>query len=154
MTMPPAELVLLRHAEARPPHGRQDDFDRVLSARGEADAARLGDWLRVQALLFDRVLCSPAVRARSTLAVALPQWVVAAQLLPQLYLADAAVLHALLAAQAPSSRLLLVGHNPGLEHLAQTLCGAPLPGALHTCGLLRLRAQSERRYALIEAWQP
>ena len=154
MTEPHAELVLLRHAEAGPQRGRQDDFDRVLSARGEADAARLGDWLHAQTLLFDRVLCSPAVRARSTLAVALPQWVVEVQLLPQLYLADAAVLQALLDAQALSGRMLLVGHNPGLERLAAVLCGWPAPRPLPTCGLLRLRAQSEQRYALIEAWQP
>lgn len=148
------ECCLLRHAEARPPHGRQDDFDRVLSRRGEADAERLGAWLRAQDLGFEAVYCSPAVRTRSTLAAALPRHVLDAQLLPRLYLADVATLLGVLDAAPASGRVLLVGHNPGLEQLAQALCGWPVPHPLSTCGLLRLRRESGAGAVMLDAWQP
>ena len=148
------ELILLRHAEARAPHGKQDDFDRVLSARGAADAERLGTWLAAQHLEFDAIYASPAVRTRSTLAAALPAHVLDARLLPQLYLADLPTLQALLAQIAPRGRTLLVGHNPGLEQLAAQLCGWPAPRALPTCGLLRLRLEGVGRASLVASWQP
>lgn len=148
------ELVLLRHAEARAPHGKQDDFDRVLSARGQADAERLGAWLKQQNLRFDQVYASPSVRTRSTLASALPEHVLDAHLLPQLYLADREALQALLERIPPRGRALLLGHNPGMEQFAGALCGWPAPRALPTCGLLRLRLEAAGKASLIESWQP
>jgi phosphohistidine phosphatase SixA len=148
------ELVLLRHAEARAPQRKQDDFDRVLSARGEADAERLGAWLAQQNLRFDEVYASPSVRTRSTLASALPAHVLDAHLLPQLYLADRDALQALLAQIPPRGRVLLIGHNPGLEQFAGALCGWPAPRALPTCGVLRLRREADGKASLIESWQP
>lgn len=148
------ECCLLRHAEARPPHGRQDDFDRALSNRGEAHAKRLRAWLRTRELTFDSVYCSPAVRTRSTLAAVLPRQVLDAQLLPQLYLADAKTLLGVLETSSSQGRILLVGHNPGLEHLAQALCGWPSPRPLTTCGLLHLRRVPGAAAQLLDAWQP
>lgn len=152
----PGSFTLLRHAEAKSPRGRQNDFDRVLSSRGEADARRLGDWLRAKSIQFDRVLCSPAVRTRSTLAIALPNWTTAAQLPPSLYLADLDALRELLDAGGSAAHVLLIGHNPGLEQLAHWLCQETTPRALPTCGLLRICAEigDDGHHALIDSWQP
>ena len=61
------ELILLRHAHAEPGAAGQADFDRPLSSQGLAEAEAAGRWLADQGLVPDRVLCSPARRARETL---------------------------------------------------------------------------------------
>lgn len=61
------ELILLRHAHAEPADTGQADLDRPLSPHGIAEAESAGRWLREQRLVPDRVLCSPARRARETL---------------------------------------------------------------------------------------
>ncbi|MHB1617525.1 MAG: SixA phosphatase family protein [Metallibacterium sp.] len=154
MTTDTHELILLRHAEARAPRGKQDDFDRVLSARGEADAERLGTWLRQQEWIFDLVYCSPAARTRSTLASVLPFHALDARLLPDLYLADAGTLQRIANEIPAVGRALLLAHNPGLEQFANALCGWSAPRALPTCGLLRLRREADGTARLIESWQP
>jgi phosphohistidine phosphatase len=56
-------LLIMRHAEAGPGY---PDTARELTARGHAEAARMGDWLPYQGLDEARVLASPYVRARQT----------------------------------------------------------------------------------------
>ena len=60
-------LILLRHAHAEPAAPGQADVDRPLSPEGLAEAEAAGRWLVEHALVPDRVLCSPARRARETL---------------------------------------------------------------------------------------
>jgi len=116
------ELILLRHAHAEPATAGLPDFDRPLSATGLAEAASAGQWLREQALVPDRVLCSPARRARETLEAVLEQIGYVDQRLEQgIYEASAGQLIALTELHADAERLLLVGHNPGLERLAALL---------------------------------
>ncbi len=148
------EWLLLRHAEAALPHGKQDDFDRALTRKGEAAARALHDWLVARALRVDEVLCSPAVRARSTLTLVLPAQTDQAQLPPALYLADADTIIASLRAQPARGRLLLIGHNPGLELAAAQLCGWMPPRSLAPGALLRLAVAGDGRCALLEAWSP
>jgi len=116
------ELILLRHAHADPAIDGVSDFDRALSATGLAEAAGAGQWLREQALVPDRVLCSPARRARETLEGVLEHIGYVDQRLDQgIYAASAGQLIALLEAHWDTDRLLLVGHNPGLERLTALL---------------------------------
>jgi len=116
------ELILLRHAHADPATAGMPDIDRALSATGLAEAASAGQWLREQSLVPDRVLCSPARRARETLEVVLEQvGYVDQRLDPGIYEASAGQLIALIDAHLDADRLLLVGHNPGLERLAALL---------------------------------
>jgi len=116
------ELILLRHAHADPASAGMSDFDRALSATGLAEAASAGQWLREHALVPDRVLCSPARRARETLEVVLEQvGYVDQRLDPGMYEASAGQLVALIDAHLDADRVLLVGHNPGLERLAALL---------------------------------
>ena len=61
------ELILLRHAHAEPAATGQPDMDRPLSPEGLAEAEAAGRWLAEQALIPDRVLCSPSRRTRETL---------------------------------------------------------------------------------------
>ncbi len=112
------ELILLRHAHAEPATAGQDDLARGLSATGRAEAQAAGDWLREHGLRPDRVLCSTATRTRETLA-ALGD-IGAGELYEEaaIYEASPGTLATLADANRDAERLLLVGHNPGLEQLA------------------------------------
>lgn len=117
------ELLLLRHAEAMSagPDGR--DIERPLSLHGEAQAHAVGVWLAEQQAAPDAVLCSPARRAQMTvdaLGRSLP--VPPPQFLPAIYQATPGELLTLVETHAPEARrVLLIGHNPGLEQLLALL---------------------------------
>lgn len=112
------ELILLRHAHADAASAGQADLDRPLSATGREEARAAGDWLREHGLRPDRVLCSPAARTRDTFAALGDIGGVAATQEPAIYDASPGTLAALVDAHRDAERLLLVGHNPGLEQLA------------------------------------
>lgn len=118
------ELLLLRHAKSSWDDPALDDFDRPLGPRGRRAAPVMGRHLRERGLVPDRVLCSAAARARETWARAAPELGTEPPVtyLRTLYLASPARLLSVLARVAPGTgRVLLVGHNPGLEGLAQRL---------------------------------
>jgi phosphohistidine phosphatase SixA len=115
------ELILLRHAHAEPATPGQDDRDRPLSAIGRAEAAAAGDWLRAHGRLPQRILCSPARRTRETLAGLGDLGGAEVREVPAIYDATAGTLAALADAHAEAVRLLIIGHNPGLERLAALL---------------------------------
>ncbi|MEO6518417.1 MAG: histidine phosphatase family protein [Pseudoxanthomonas sp.] len=113
------ELILLRHAHAEPAAAGQPDLDRPLTVQGLAEAQAAGRWLAEQGLVPDRVLCSPARRARETLEAVLEgTGYVEQRLEERIYEATAGTLAELADAHRETERLLLVGHNPGLERLA------------------------------------
>ncbi len=113
------ELILLRHAHAEPAADGQPDLDRPLTVQGLAEAQAAGRWLAEQGLVPDRVLCSPARRARETLEAVLEgTGYVEQRLEERIYEATAGTLAELADAHRETERLLLVGHNPGLERLA------------------------------------
>ncbi|HWS77692.1 MAG TPA: histidine phosphatase family protein [Thermomonas sp.] len=112
------ELILLRHAHAESAAAGQDDLARGLSDTGRAEAQAAGDWLREHGLRPDRVLCSNAARTRDTLA-ALGD-IGAGEIYEDasIYEASPGTLASLVDANRDVERLLLVGHNPGIEQLA------------------------------------
>jgi phosphohistidine phosphatase len=123
-------LMLLRHAktETDPPTGK--DQDRRLDERGRHDAAEIGGWIGRHPPFPDRVLVSPALRARQTWEIVSDAMkahtpVPELEYVPELYCADPRkLLHAIrMASVSDPSRLMLVGHNPGMHELALTLIG-------------------------------
>ena len=57
-------LLILRHAKSNWNYPDLSDYDRPLNARGKQDAARMGEHLREQGLIPDRILTSSAKRAK------------------------------------------------------------------------------------------
>ena len=116
------ELILLRHAHAEPPQPGQSDLDRPLSAEGQAEAEAVAAWLRDKGLVPDRAICSSALRNRETLAAVVEAvGAVDTRVEPSVYEAMPGTLAGLVDAHRDAARLLLVGHNPGLERLLALL---------------------------------
>lgn len=116
-------LMLLRHAKSDWPDGVADP-ERPLAPRGRTAAPRMGAYIAREELIADRVLVSPARRARETwklVSAELPPIrVVASE--PRVYDASAARLLAVVREQPREAHsLMVVGHNPGLEELAEML---------------------------------
>ena len=112
------EIILLRHAHAVPAGPGQADLVRPLSPEGLAEAEAAGRWLAEQGLVPDCVLCSPARRTRETLEAVLGiVGYVEQRLEDSVYEATSGTLAALADAHRDADRLLVVGHNPGLEQL-------------------------------------
>jgi phosphohistidine phosphatase len=127
-------LVLIRHAKAEA--GGDSDRGRILAPRGQADAAALGRWLADQGLRADRVVVSPARRARQTweLAAAATDW-------PDATVEDGiydntvdSLVQVIRATPAEVETLALVGHNPSLAVLARMLDDGT-PGEFPTSGV-------------------
>ncbi len=112
------ELILLRHAHAEAAANGQDDVDRPLSRQGQAEAEAAGQWLKANHYLPDRVVCSSARRARETLEQVLSViGYIEQKQEPRVYEATPGDLMAVADEQKDLSRVLIVGHNPGLEQL-------------------------------------
>jgi phosphohistidine phosphatase len=117
-------LSLLRHAKSSWADSRRKDIERPLNERGERDAPRLGAFMARHRLVPDLILCSPAVRTRQTLDLLLPRLKASPEIVYEdaLYLgAPAAMLKRLQRVAPMVHHAMLIGHNPGLQALAQAL---------------------------------
>ena len=126
----PVELLLLRHghsAVSPPAWDDRADFGRRLSECGKRQAMQVGEWIRIHHLLPDAVVCSAAVRTEGTaktvcVAAGLDESMIHFE--NSIYEAEVHHLTEVLCHTQPQmERLLLVGHNPGLEVLAKQLVG-------------------------------
>ncbi len=119
-------LTLLRHAKSGWDLPAVRDFDRPLNARGRKAARAMGREMKRLGLGFDLVLASPAARVTETLTELAQGYggAVETRLDETIYLATVETLLALVRATGDDdARLLLVGHNPGMEQLALLLSG-------------------------------
>lgn len=116
-------LTLLRHAKSGWDDPVTRDFDRPLNPRGRRAARTVGAEMKSQGLAFDLVVASSARRVTETLdEVAAGYGEISPRYDERLYLASVATLLDVVR-NAPDDveRLLLVGHNPGMEELALRL---------------------------------
>jgi len=124
----------MRHAKSSWKHSDVKDFDRPLNKRGEHDAPLMGKLLFDQELVPQLILSSPAVRARMTVEAMKDGmgYQGEVQYFDSLYLAEPSVYFDMVRLLPHSiERVLLMGHNPGLEAVVQVLSGqvVPLPTA-------------------------
>jgi phosphohistidine phosphatase len=116
-------LFLLRHAKSSWKDDRLDDFDRPLNKRGRLAATAIGEYMAGQGISPAQVLCSSAKRTRETLERAQEAiGAVPVRFERGIYMAEApALLKRLKRLNDSLASVMLVGHNPGLENLAQGL---------------------------------
>lgn len=119
-------LLILRHGKSSWKDVTLADHDRPLKKRGRESAERMGRFLRESNLLPDRILTSSATRATETarLVTSTAQFDDEMEVVPDLYHADPTAL-TLILSRVPDSynRLLIIGHNPGLEDWLAKLTG-------------------------------
>jgi phosphohistidine phosphatase len=144
----PRELLLLRHAKSDWPEGVAD-YNRPLKKRGKKAALLMGEWLLSQDLRPDSIISSPAERARETAEKLCKGLHIKKHGLlyfdDRIYEASVESLKSVLA-DCPSfkQRVLIVGHNPGLDNLlidlvAETLMPDDDDKILGTANLARIR---------------
>jgi phosphohistidine phosphatase len=140
------QLWLLRHAEAEP-HGTRSDAERMLTARGEAQARTAGRALAWLGADFDAVLFSPKARARQTAELAAEQWSEEQRRRLRAHppLAggfDARQALDVLSPLAADGPVLLVGHEPDFSRLISELTGGQVD--LKKGGLAVVRLEGAR----------
>lgn len=125
------ELLVMRHAKSDWDAPGERDFDRRLARRGRRDAPRIGEWLAQAGLSPDAVVCSPAMRTRETVSAVLERLDLAELTVKfdrRVYEASLeALLQVLADAPRDARRMLLVGHNPGMDDLVAHLAAQPPP---------------------------
>jgi phosphohistidine phosphatase len=147
------ELLLLRHGKSDWDTG-VDDFHRPLKDRGKRGAQRIGVWLAQQNILPDLIVASPAERALVTAqktCKAMGNSDEGIQRDKRIYAAAIDELLAVLAdCPQDAGRVMLVGHNPGLEELLVWLARETVPEPedgkrLPTATLARLQMPADWR---------
>lgn len=116
-------LILLRHAKSDWSEGVAD-LDRPLAPRGREAAPRVGRYLAAEGLLADLVLVSPARRTQETWELVCAELGTAppAQTEPLIYEASTARLLDVVRQQPDACHVvMMIGHNPGFETLADLL---------------------------------
>lgn len=156
-------LLLLRHAKSSWNDENQADHDRPLNRRGKEDAPRMGRLIATEHLVPDMILSSTAKRARKTAAKVAEHCGYSGEVrkLDELYLAAPDIYIATLHGLADDvHRVLVVGHNPGLQLLVTVLSGAnqDFPTAALAQIELPIDAWSdlmrETRGQLVRLWRP
>jgi phosphohistidine phosphatase len=123
------QLIILRHAKSDWYSGELNDFDRPLNQRGRRDAAKMGHWLAKNGYPPERVIASSATRAIETTTLFCRAAVIdesKVEWWEQLYHASHQSLISLVESLAEQhkdvrARVMIVGHNPGLEQLVYDL---------------------------------
>jgi phosphohistidine phosphatase len=125
-TQEPRIVYLLRHAKSSWSDPHLGDFDRPLAPRGERACKSMGDYMRLADIQPGLVVCSAALRTRQTLERMLPTIggdAVVKHYRGLYHVGQQAMLNRLRRTPDDVRRVMLVGHNPGLQTLAQRLSG-------------------------------
>ena len=120
-------LFVFRHAKSSWQDDSLDDFQRPLNPRGRKAAPAMGAFMQREGISPDLILCSAANRTRETLAHILSSLDgdIAIHGEEALYLASAdSLLSRLKTVEPEKNRVMLIGHNPGLQDLVLLLAGS------------------------------
>lgn len=139
-------LILLRHAKSDW-SGHESDHDRPLAQRGRRQAPHAGRWLAANVASIDLAVVSTATRARAT-------WDLVADELEQpprtrydddAYAASVAgLLDIVRSLDEALGTVVLVGHNPGIEALAEKLTGSSVPMPTSALAVIELDSTWDR----------
>jgi len=127
-------LFILRHAKSSWKDISLPDHDRPLNKRGKEEAPLMGKLIRDEDLMPNLILSSTAKRAHATVELVIEEsgYEGKVKYYRDLYAAEPeAFIRALTGLSDDYERVMVVGHNPGLEQLLEVLTGEnqPLPTA-------------------------
>ncbi len=139
-------LIVFRHAKSDWGAESQGDHERPLNERGRVAARRMGRFLAGIDQVPERVLVSSALRARTTLELAIEAgaWECAVDVSDDLYATTAEAALVTLRAESDSTESLLwVGHQPTWSELVALLSGGS-PPAFPSAAMARVDLGAER----------
>jgi len=124
-------LALMRHAKSDWANEGLSDHDRPLNARGRRDSPEMAKWLAKHDAVPQVILASTAKRVEDTVQRMVKFWKIEPLILrvSSLYLASPLTIlehircEAIDADGKRPSKLLVLGHNPGMEQLVSSLAG-------------------------------
>lgn len=141
-SLPLQRIFLLRHAQAAWPAPGESDFDRTLDEKGRVEASILAGMVAGKGYLAERILCSGARRCRETAEAVSRAFgrEFPIETSAELYHGMTDSYLGVIAANAQAESLMIVGHNPTIEELLETLVGSDaawsaIPGGYPTAGL-------------------
>lgn len=131
-------ITLLRHAKSDWSTPSKNDFDRPLNQRGESNGKLIGTRLKNSGVRPSLIISSDAVRAMATarlIAQNIGYPIEFIQPDHDLYLASPASIIDVLEREGKNyNDVMVVGHNPGLTELSNSLCNTRIDN-IPTCGV-------------------
>jgi phosphohistidine phosphatase len=119
-------LLLMRHAKSSWKHPENPDHERPLNKRGKKDAPLIGRLIKDKELIPQCILSSTACRATETAEIVVKSSGFEGKVdyLDSFYMAEPnAYLEGLQSLPDDIERVMIIGHNPGLEGLLQIISG-------------------------------
>ena len=139
------QLIVLRHAKSSWADSGLSDHERPLNNRGLRDAPRVAQRLNELGWQPQYLLSSDARRTRETSKLMLAVWEdgIPVEYLSSLYLAGPKELRdALSTVSDEVESLMVVGHNPGWEHVVHKMSGVNVVMKTATAALLTADCES------------
>ncbi len=139
-------LLILRHGKSSWKYDDLADHDRPLKKRGKDDAEKMGKLIEKNDLVPELIISSSATRARKTAKLVAYACGYGAEIVKDhnLYMAAPVdIIRSLQKVGDGYQRVMIIGHNPGLEELLANL--TEHYHALPTCALARIDL-------LIDSW--
>ena len=120
-------LYIMRHAKSDWSGPQISDFERPINKRGTRNAIRIGEWMNENNHIPQKIISSPALRAKETIELVTEQIskfnLEDLTYEDELYLAGFTQLIEFINTYKDKAQsLMLVGHNPGIENLVNYLC--------------------------------
>jgi len=120
-------LYIMRHAKSDWSDPQISDFERPINKRGTKNAMRIGQWMNENNHIPQKIISSPALRAKETIELVTEQIskfnLEDLTYEDELYLAGFTQLIEFINTYKDKVQsLMLVGHNPGIENLVNYLC--------------------------------
>jgi phosphohistidine phosphatase len=117
----------MRHAKSDWSGPQISDFERPINKRGTKNAMRIGQWMNENNHIPQKIISSPALRAKETIELVTEQIskfnLEDLTYEDELYLAGFTQLIEFINTYKDKVQsLMLVGHNPGIENLVNYLC--------------------------------
>lgn len=156
-------LLILRHAKSSWSNSYVSDHERSLNKRGQRDAPRMGRLLKAEELVPDLIISSTAKRALATAeAVATAgDYEQEIRFTRHFYHADPETYFAVLKEVSDRyERVMVVGHNPGMQELVAWLTGVDTRFTTANIAHVQLPIQSWTELndavegELINIWRP
>jgi phosphohistidine phosphatase len=134
------ELILIRHAKSDWSNPLLDDFERPLNKRGSKNAPFMAKILKKEIQKPDLIISSPSFRTKLTLEYFLKEFEYKGEVIFEKSIYEAPFENLLKVIKNVDDKyktIFLIGHNPGLNDLANFLLGS-FEDNIPTSGVLKI----------------